>query len=153
MDRCESTERPLCDEDRLENSVQTLGMACGTENEKVCGGVSSTSFERLDRSGGKRTLLVDNYDSYTHNLYQLVYSVTGWEPIVIRNNDYKAYETLKAKNQLLNIILSPGPGRPDRDQDFGVCRLILEEAVVPVLGVCLGYQGLGLVYGMEVSLS
>jgi hypothetical protein len=99
----------------------------------------------------RRTLIVDNYDSYTHNLFQLVYRVTGDEPLVIRNDDWATYDKLKNDQMLFNIILSPGPGRPDRHQDFGVCRRILQEAPVPVLGVCLGFQGLGLVYGMEVS--
>ncbi len=101
----------------------------------------------------RRTLIVDNYDSYTHNLFQLVYRVTGDEPLVIRNDDWATYDRLKNDQMLFNIILSPGPGRPDRHEDFGVCRRILQEAPVPVLGVCLGFQGLGFkVYGMEVPI-
>jgi len=127
----------------------------GHENE----GNSSRSPEgskipHISNIGGgrRRTLIVDNYDSYTHNLFHLVYSVTGDEPLVIRNNDWDSYEKLKNSQMLFNIILSPGPGRPDRHEDFGVCRRILDDASVPVLGVCLGFQGLGLAYGMEVGI-
>ena len=107
---------------------------------------------RIPMNGGvrRRTLIVDNYDSYTHNLFQLVYNVTGEEPLVIRNDDWATYDRLKNDQMLFNIILSPGPGRPGRQEDFGVCRQILEDSHVPGLGVCLGFQGLGLVYGMEV---
>jgi para-aminobenzoate synthetase len=95
-----------------------------------------------------QTLIIDNYDSYTFNLYQLVAQVNGTLPLVIRN-DQMGWEEIK---QLAfdNVVISPGPGRPEKNADFGVCRLILENTHVPVLGVCLGHQGLGYVYGGRV---
>lgn len=95
-----------------------------------------------------RTLIVDNYDSYTFNLYQLIAEVNGTLPLVIRN-DRISWQELK---QLTfdNVVISPGPGRPEKPEDFGICRSILEKANVPVLGVCLGHQGLGYVYGGRV---
>lgn len=95
-----------------------------------------------------QTLIIDNYDSYTFNLYQLIAEVNGTLPVVIRN-DQMGLEELE---QLAfdNVVISPGPGRPEKPEDFGVCRLILENAHVPVLGVCLGHQGLGYVYGGRV---
>jgi para-aminobenzoate synthetase len=95
-----------------------------------------------------KTLIVDNYDSYTFNLYQLIAEVNGTLPLVIRNNQMK-WEELK---QLAfdNIVISPGPGHPKKSKDFGICRTILENTPVPVLGVCLGHQGIGHVYGGRV---
>jgi len=95
-----------------------------------------------------KTLIIDNYDSYTFNLYQLIAQVNGTLPLVLQNDQMK-YSELK---QLAfdNIVISPGPGRPEKDKDFGVCRLILENPLVPVLGVCLGHQGLGYIYGGKI---
>lgn len=95
-----------------------------------------------------QTLIIDNYDSYTFNLYQLIAEVNGNLPLVIQNNQMD-WESLK---QLTfdNIVISPGPGRPENPTDFGICRLILENSPVPVLGVCLGHQGLAHVYGGKV---
>ena len=95
-----------------------------------------------------QTLIIDNYDSYTFNLYQLIAEVNGSLPLVIQNNEMD-WESLK---QLAfdNIVISPGPGRPENPADFGICRLVLENSPVPVLGVCLGHQGLAHVYGGKI---
>ena len=95
-----------------------------------------------------RTLLIDNYDSFTFNLFQLLASVNGQAPLVVRN-DAAPWETLR-RLPYDNIVLSPGPGRPGRRDDFGVCRDALLETEVPLLGVCLGHQGLCHAFGAEV---
>ncbi len=87
------------------------------------------------------TLLIDNYDSYTYNVFHLLAAVSGEEPIVIRN-DVVSWRAL-SRWDFDAIVLSPGPGRPERWHDFGVCADILRSSDVPVLGVCLGHQGLG----------
>jgi para-aminobenzoate synthetase len=87
------------------------------------------------------TLLVDNYDSYTYNVFHLLAAVSGEEPIVI-HNDMVSWRAL-SRWDFDAIVLSPGPGRPQRWHDFGVCSDILRFSQVPVLGVCLGHQGLG----------
>ena len=87
------------------------------------------------------TLLVDNYDSYTYNVFHLLAAVCGQEPIVIRN-DVVSWRAL-SRWDFDAIVISPGPGRPERWHDFGVCADILRSSDVPVLGVCLGHQGLG----------
>jgi para-aminobenzoate synthetase len=87
------------------------------------------------------TLLVDNYDSYTYNVYQLLAGVSGEEPIVIQN-DTVSWGAL-SRWDFDAIVISPGPGRPERWHDFGVCADILRWSDVPVLGICLGHQGLG----------
>ena len=94
------------------------------------------------------TLLIDNYDSYTFNLYQLIASVAGEEPVVVRN-DEAAWEALAA-HRWDRIVVSPGPGRPDRERDLGIGRAALAQREIPVLGVCLGHQGLALVNGAGV---
>jgi para-aminobenzoate synthetase len=87
------------------------------------------------------TLLIDNYDSYTYNVYHLLAAVSGEEPIVVRN-DSVSWRAL-SRWDFDAIVLSPGPGRPERWHDFGVCADILRASETPVLGVCLGHQGLG----------
>jgi len=87
------------------------------------------------------TLLIDNYDSYTYNVYHLLAAVSGEEPIVVRN-DSVSWRAL-SRWDFDAIVLSPGPGRPERWHDFGVCADILRFSETPVLGVCLGHQGLG----------
>ncbi|KAJ3170199.1 hypothetical protein HDU88_008825 [Geranomyces variabilis] len=100
---------------------------------------------------GMRTLIVDNYDSYTFNLYQYCSAAGGHTPVVIRNNQF-TWEDVR--DRILPhfdcVVISPGPGRPERQADFGVCGDILRHAELPILGVCLGHQGLASVYGGKV---
>ncbi len=95
------------------------------------------------------TLLIDNYDSYTYNVFHLLASVSGEEPIVI-HNDMVSWTAL-SRWDFDAIVLSPGPGRPQRWHDFGVCSDILRFSETPVLGVCLGHQGLGQVLSGMVA--
>jgi para-aminobenzoate synthetase len=85
-------------------------------------------------------VIIDNYDSFTYNLFQLVASVAGTHVEVIRNDDYSAWDAI-APGSLEALIISPGPGRPEFERDFGISRLALNYGV-PLLGVCLGHQGL-----------
>ncbi|MBF6268126.1 aminodeoxychorismate synthase component I [Nocardia farcinica] len=96
-----------------------------------------------------RTLLIDNYDSFTYNLYQLISEVNGVEPTVVRNDetdpaalDLAAYD---------NIVVSPGPGRPDRTRDVGLSAAVIDAASQPLLGVCLGHQGIVVAAGGRVD--
>ena len=93
-----------------------------------------------------RILVLDNYDSFTYNLVQYLGEL-GAEPIVVRNDAMSVTELLALKPDAL--LLSPGPGRPENS---GVlCEAISAFAgVVPVLGVCLGHQAIGHVYGAKV---
>jgi len=95
-----------------------------------------------------RTLLVDNYDSYTYNLLQLIAAVNGTEPVVVLNDASEWVDIDLAEFD--NIVISPGPGHPGRSRDFGRCTEVLAQARIPTLGVCLGHQGIGLVAGAEV---
>ncbi len=95
-----------------------------------------------------KTLLIDNYDSFTYNLFQLLAEANGDEPTVVRN-DEAAWAELSNLG-FDNIVVSPGPGRPDRSADFGVCADAIRYSDVPLLGVCLGHQGLGWVHGAHV---
>ncbi len=92
-----------------------------------------------------KTLIVDNYDSFTFNLFQLVGEVNGEEPIVVRNDD-AAWEEI-AGWTFDNVVISPGPGTPERASDIGVCADLVRHTTVPMLGVCLGHQLLGVLAG------
>jgi para-aminobenzoate synthetase len=96
-----------------------------------------------------KTLLIDNYDSFTFNLFQLLAEVNGVEPIVVRN-DEATWDQLE-RLQFDNVVISPGPGRPDVRSDFGVCAEAIRHCEKPLLGVCLGHQGIGWVEGGEVT--
>src|SRR3954471_22506937 len=108
-------------------------------------------FGRPGGSGCRmRTLLIDNYDSYTFNLFHLLGEVNGGEePIVVRN-DEKTWEQL-ARLRPDNVVVSPGPGRPEHPRDAGVSLDALVHADVPVLGVCLGHQALAYVAGGAIE--
>ncbi|MEU0221875.1 aminodeoxychorismate/anthranilate synthase component II, partial [Streptomyces sp. NPDC006265] len=89
-----------------------------------------------------KTLLIDNYDSYTYNLFQLIAEVNGEEPVVVRNDaPVDGFPDLRAFD---NLVVSPGPGHPGVARDFGIAGRLLATSPVPVLGVCLGHQGIAL---------
>lgn len=92
-------------------------------------------------------VLIDNYDSFTYNLYHYLGEI-GAETEVYRNDEITVDE-LKAKKPE-GIILSPGPKTPN---EAGICMEIIEKLghTVPILGVCLGHQSIGQVYGGQVT--
>ncbi len=95
---------------------------------------------------GPRVLVVDNYDSFVYNLVQYVGELGG-EPVVHRHDalDLEEVEALEPEA----ILISPGPGRPE---DAGLSNEIITRFAgrVPILGVCLGHQCIGQVYGGDV---
>lgn len=101
-----------------------------------------------------RTLLIDNYDSYTYNIFQELSIVNGVPPVVVRNDEWSwedAYRVLYQEKAFDNIVISPGPGTPTCSADIGIClRVLLECGDIPILGVCLGHQALGYVHGAKV---
>jgi len=99
-------------------------------------------------SGRLTTLLIDNYDSFTYNLFQLLAETSGEEPLVVRN-DAASWDELSGLG-FDNVVISPGPGRPDRIEDFGVCAEAIRHSTAPLLGVCIGHQGLGALHGAAV---
>lgn len=91
-------------------------------------------------------LMVDNYDSFTYNLVQML-SAAGAEVEVLRN-DVESAEAMLAREPS-GVVLSPGPGRPE---EAGVCLdLLCRRVPVPLLGVCLGHQALGVAFGATVD--
>ncbi|XP_020210486.1 aminodeoxychorismate synthase, chloroplastic isoform X2 [Cajanus cajan] len=119
------------------------------------------SYERKERlqvsvprAGFVRTLLIDNYDSYTYNIYQELSVINGVPPVVIQNDDWTWEEIchyLYEENAFDNIVISPGPGSPACPEDIGIClQLLLKCWDIPILGVCLGHQALGYVHGAQI---
>jgi len=91
-------------------------------------------------------LIIDNYDSFTYNLYQYVGEV--YENVKVLRNDEFTIEELK-KLPLKGLIISPGPGRPE---NAGLSTKVIKafEGIIPILGICLGHQAIGYVYGGKV---
>ncbi|MES2263773.1 MAG: aminodeoxychorismate synthase component I [Pseudomonadota bacterium] len=98
-----------------------------------------------------RTLIVDNYDSFTYNLFHMIAAVNGRAPVVVMN-DEPGWD-IGQLDGFDNVVISPGPGHPKNPQDFGICRDIIARSRIPVLGVCLGHQGIALHEGATVGLA
>jgi len=95
--------------------------------------------------------LIDNYDSFTHNVYDLIYRVSGKRALVLRNDEmsYTAFSKLAVDC----IVISPGPGHPAHPQDFGICSDVLLNSTKPAFGICLGHQGIAASFGGNISLA
>ena len=95
-------------------------------------------------------LLIDNYDSFSYNLYQLIGNIVGdtQEIKVIRNDELGLYEIEQLKPA--HIILSPGPGKPS---DAGICEDVIDyfKGKIPIFGVCLGHQAICETFGGVVG--
>ncbi|MCK8663736.1 aminodeoxychorismate/anthranilate synthase component II [Pseudomonas azerbaijanoccidens] len=106
--------------------------------------------QNFDRPIVCRTLIIDNFDSFTYNIYQAMGQACGEEPVVLQNTaaieqiDFSRYDC---------IIVSPGPGNPARAEDVGLSAQVILTSPVPVLGVCLGHQCIAHEHGMTVSLA
>jgi len=94
----------------------------------------------------KKIILIDNYDSFTFNLYHYLSSLKI-NVDVIRNDQITSNEILKRKYN--KIVISPGPGNPDQS---GNCLKIVKSLYkkIPILGVCLGHQIIGQVFGSKI---
>ena len=94
-------------------------------------------------------LIIDNYDSFVYNLAQILGEL-GVESDVIRN-DKITIEQIKEKNYGA-IIISPGPGTPEERKYFGICNDVITKlgAKTPILGVCLGHQGIIQCFGGKI---
>ncbi len=107
-----------------------------------------------------KVLIIDNYDSFTYNLYQYIGEILSSDKqagkidefeIQVKRNDEISIDEVKAF-AADRIIISPGPGSPDDENYFGVCASVIREVgpETPLLGVCLGMQGIVHVFGGKV---
>ncbi len=95
-------------------------------------------------------LIIDNYDSFVYNIAQAIGEL-GSIPIVVRNDEI----TLSGVKRISpdKIIISPGPGTPEKKEDIGIVSDVIKdmgEEGIPILGVCLGHQTIGYVYGAKI---
>jgi len=92
-------------------------------------------------------LIIDNYDSFTYNLVQLIAQISNNYQI-IRNDSHTIDEILALKPRC--ILISPGPGRPE---DAGICIELIKTVghFIPILGVCLGHQAIGYAFGAKIA--
>lgn len=97
-------------------------------------------------------LLIDNYDSFTYNLYQLIGKIDT--NIIVKRNDEISIEEIRSLKPD-KIIISPGPGNPINKKDFGICNEIILEFKdkIPILGICLGHQGIFAAFGGKIRRS
>ncbi|WP_201298591.1 aminodeoxychorismate synthase component I [Microbacterium sp. 8M] len=98
-----------------------------------------------------RILLIDNYDSFTYNLVHQIAATAGQAPVVV-HNDWPDWDPA-VLDGFDAVVLSPGPGDPQVPADFGICAdaiRVAAERRLPLLGVCLGHQGLGHAFGAAV---
>lgn len=97
-----------------------------------------------------KTLLIDNYDSFTFNLFQIIAELGG-KPEVFRNDEL----TLANIKQMhpTHIVISPGPGTVVNQEDSGICLQVIRELgkETPLLGVCLGHQGIAYAFGGKIE--
>ncbi len=96
-----------------------------------------------------KTLIIDNYDSFTYNLYQYIGELGG-NPIVVRNDQLEIKDIVK--HNFTHIVISPGPGDPSDPAYFGVCKdvILTLGKTIPILGVCLGHQGIIYAFGGKI---
>jgi len=97
-----------------------------------------------------KVLIIDNYDSFVYNIAQIM-GLLNTTPFVERNNKITIKDILKMDPDA--IIISPGPGHPKFKKDFGICNNVITQLgpTFPILGVCLGHQGIVHAYGGKVK--
>ncbi|VVB57382.1 Anthranilate synthase component 2 [uncultured archaeon] len=88
-----------------------------------------------------KLLIIDNFDSFTYNLYQRLRELEC--EVEVKRNNAITLQQIRAGNYD-GLVLSPGPGTPEKKEDFGVCADVIRELgpSSPILGVCLGHQGI-----------
>jgi len=107
-----------------------------------------------------KVYIIDNYDSFTYNLYQYIGEILTTErnlanisdfEIIVKRNDQITLKEIKAAKPD-RIIISPGPGSPDDENYFGICAEVIKDLgkSTPLLGVCLGMQGIVHVFGGKI---
>jgi len=94
-------------------------------------------------------LIIDNYDSFVYNIVQIV-GKYGYRPVVVRNDELSVSAIGRMNPD--KIIISPGPGTPEKREDIGISGDVIRVygSKIPVLGVCLGHQIIGYVFGCRV---
>ena len=100
------------------------------------------------------TIILDNYDSFTYNLFQLVAGLqNGIRPLVFRNDEITLHRLKSLEPE--HIIISPGPGNPVNHASVGICREVILEmgARTPILGVCLGHLAMIEALGGQIEPS
>ena len=103
----------------------------------------------LITSAPPQILLIDNHDSFTHLLGDLIWRAVGISPTILPNNSPDLTASTLDNADL--IVISPGPGHPGVAEDIGASTLAVQQETTPVIGVCLGHQAIALEAGARVE--
>lgn len=99
----------------------------------------------------KNLLIIDNYDSFVYNIPQVLSQDNDVSVDVVRNDEL--HDSHFAKSKYSHVVISPGPGNPTNPRDFGACSEIIDfyKGSVPILGICLGHQGIAAHFGATIT--
>ncbi|MEJ4099487.1 chorismate-binding protein [Corynebacterium mastitidis] len=97
-----------------------------------------------------QVLVVDNYDSYTNNIADLITQISGTVPVILQRADLNRSHW-DMDSGITHVVLAPGPGHPSTEHDMAAVNELIDEITIPLLGICFGHQAIALRFGADVE--